>query len=320
MLLNPRSPSYDRSKELKIKTDDTTPTKYFVCEQWNCTFSLFKFSTSNTSRCSKCGKFMDQEIHFKDITDNADADRVGCGVFVSDITTFIVTDDLCVMPHSPGCCIQLLIDLGVTDIGHLEERTVELGREQILNLLRLSLLFNSPLTYLVGLKTLPSQGVESFEQGKFNQLTSPKKEDSPSSKMVLQVSLQKSTGKLLFAEAEEDFVDFVFGFLAISIGTSVGTLMNGTSPLPYSSKNQIFPINGTIFPKCALVYYDPDTCSGMWYDDHIFTNRGNIDDGRFTFNDPRIGVDILNKWKVPLKDIERHTVTIGLDEGIQMLK
>ncbi|GKC33817.1 RNA-directed DNA polymerase, eukaryota, reverse transcriptase zinc-binding domain protein [Tanacetum coccineum] len=106
MLLNPRSPSYDRSTELILKTDDIAPTKYF------------------------CGKFMDREIHFKDTTHSADADRVGCGVFVSNITTFIVTDDLCVMPHTPGCCIQLLIDHGVTDTSHLEERTVELGREK----------------------------------------------------------------------------------------------------------------------------------------------------------------------------------------------
>ncbi|PWA84921.1 hypothetical protein CTI12_AA049010 [Artemisia annua] len=381
MLLNPRSPSYDRSTELKLKTDDTAPTKYFVCKDYTCTFSLFKFSTCNTSRCSKCGKFMDQEIHFKNITHSADADCVGCGVFVSDITTFIVTDDLRVMPHTPGCCIQSLIDLGVTDTSHLEERTVELGREQILNLLRLSLQFSSPLTHLVGLKTPPSQVLESCEQGKFDQYTSLKKEDSESSKMVLQVSLQKSTGKLLFAEAEEDFVDFVFGFLAISIGTAVGTLMNGNSPLlcmdniyrsisdmsietclksqdvkdillkphfgqPYSSKNQIFPINGTIFPKMGLSFYESDdNCYRMWYDNYIFTYKDDIDRG-YTFNDPRIGgeffkrskmfmvtddllitsslsistMDILIKWKVPLKDIERHTVTIGLEEGLKMLK
>ncbi|GKF71396.1 RNA-directed DNA polymerase, eukaryota, reverse transcriptase zinc-binding domain protein, partial [Tanacetum coccineum] len=103
MLLNPRSPSYDRSTELKLKTDDTAPTKYFVCGDSTCTFSLFKFSTCSTSRC----------------------------MFVSNITTFIVTDDLCIMPHTPGCCIQLLIDLGVTDTSHLEERTDEIGREQV---------------------------------------------------------------------------------------------------------------------------------------------------------------------------------------------
>ncbi|GKG06800.1 RNA-directed DNA polymerase, eukaryota, reverse transcriptase zinc-binding domain protein, partial [Tanacetum coccineum] len=40
-----------------------------------------------------------------------------------------------------------------------------------------------------------------------------------------------STGKLLFAEAEEDFVDFVFGFLAISIGTAVGTFCMNISDM-----------------------------------------------------------------------------------------
>ncbi|GKD44262.1 hypothetical protein Tco_1268907 [Tanacetum coccineum] len=198
--------------------------------------------------------------------------------------------------------------------------------------------------------------------------------------MVLQVSLQKSTEKLLFAEAEEDFVDFVFCFLAISIGTAVGTLMNGHSPLlcmnniyssisdmsietclksqdvkdillkphfgrPYPSKNQIFPITGSTFPKIGLAYNQSDGFSGMLCDNYIFTYKDYIH-RTFTFNDPMIGgeffkrsgmfmvtddlfiisslsistMDIINKWKVPLKDIERRMVTIGLEEGLKMLK
>nr|GEZ16269.1 retrotransposon-related protein [Tanacetum cinerariifolium] len=76
----------------------------------------------------KCGKLMDREIRFKKDTNSADNDNVGRAVFVSDTATFIVNDDLCVMPHTPGCAIQLLIDLGVTDTIHLEERTVEIFR------------------------------------------------------------------------------------------------------------------------------------------------------------------------------------------------
>ncbi|GKE33363.1 RNA-directed DNA polymerase, eukaryota, reverse transcriptase zinc-binding domain protein [Tanacetum coccineum] len=154
---------------------------------------------------------MDREIRFMDDIDSADNDNVDRAVFVSDSATFIVTDDLCVMPHTLGRCIQLLIDLGVTDPSHLEERTIEIGRGQ-------------------------------------------------------------STGKLLFAEAEEDFVDFVFGFLAISLGTVIGSLMNVAEDLLISSSFSISTM------------------------------------------------DILNKWKVPLNDIEMHKASIGLEEGLKMSK
>ncbi|KAJ0879717.1 hypothetical protein HanRHA438_Chr10g0454741 [Helianthus annuus] len=52
---------------------------------------------------------------------------------------------------------------------------------------------------------------------------------SASSKMVLELSLQKSTGKLLFAEAKEDFVEFLFGFLWLPLGSIIGTLTKGAS-------------------------------------------------------------------------------------------
>nr|GEZ26337.1 retrovirus-related Pol polyprotein from transposon TNT 1-94 [Tanacetum cinerariifolium] len=86
----------------------------------------------NTLRTSKCGKLMDREIRFKKDTNSADNDNVGRAVFVSGTATFIVNDDLCVMPHTPGRAIQLLIDLGVTDTIHLEERTVEIFRGKVL--------------------------------------------------------------------------------------------------------------------------------------------------------------------------------------------
>ncbi|GJZ06514.1 retrotransposon ORF1 [Tanacetum coccineum] len=52
------------------------------------------------------------------------------GVFVSSVTTFIVTDDLCVLPNTSGCIFQLLYDHGINDAGQCEERTFNIDREQ----------------------------------------------------------------------------------------------------------------------------------------------------------------------------------------------
>lgn len=47
--------------------------------------------------------------------------------------------------------------------------------------------------------------------------------------MKLKVTLRKSNSKLLFAEADGDFIDFLLGFLEIPLGTIIGKMFNGNS-------------------------------------------------------------------------------------------
>ncbi|KAF5789098.1 hypothetical protein HanRHA438_Chr09g0377921 [Helianthus annuus] len=93
----------------------------------------------------------------------------------------------------------------------------------MLTFLKMALLNYCPFTYLIFHRILPFRSVK--------QCDLIQKVVSATSKMHLEVSLQKSTGKVLFAEAEEDFVDFLFGILSIPLGTVVGTLMNGASSI-----------------------------------------------------------------------------------------
>ncbi|MFS7965968.1 hypothetical protein Hanom_Chr09g00768331 [Helianthus anomalus] len=71
----------------------------------------------------------------------------------------------------------------------------------------------------------------SCQESSFDQCDLMKKELSTTSTMLLKVFLQKSSGKLLFAETKEDFVEFLFGILSIPLGTVVGTLLNGASSI-----------------------------------------------------------------------------------------
>ncbi|XP_071740911.1 uncharacterized protein [Rutidosis leptorrhynchoides] len=96
-ILNPRSPSYVHCRKLKVNIDDTEAKKYFD-------------------------------------DDDDDNSCVGGGVFVSDATTYMVTDDLRIMPSTPGCCMRMLIHHGVTDTIHIDEKTVDLGYQQIIDL------------------------------------------------------------------------------------------------------------------------------------------------------------------------------------------
>ena len=130
MLLNPRSSSYDICRKLKIKIDDTEPLNYFICcRNFICTRRIgAQFSIHNIAKCSYCGSLMSKEIRSEDVVTNTGG---GCGVFVSDVTTFILTEDLRVFPNATGVSIQLLCDFGISDASQLEERNLDVGLEQV---------------------------------------------------------------------------------------------------------------------------------------------------------------------------------------------
>ncbi|KAJ0751902.1 hypothetical protein HanPI659440_Chr09g0318101 [Helianthus annuus] len=183
-----------------------------------------------------------------------------------------------------------------------------------------------------------------------------KKEISTSSKMVLEVCLQKSTGKLLFAEAKEDFVDFVFGFLSIPLGTVIGTLMNGASSIScmdnvfksisnmsvgrylksqdiknmlvkphfgqeFSSKNQLFPIKGTQTTQSVSGYSyqlkDPRLNSQLLRQCSMFFVTNDL---VISPSSSQLAMKTLEKFQVTLNDIEKYEISIGLEEGLRLLK
>ncbi|MFS7900779.1 hypothetical protein Hanom_Chr00s138005g01817991 [Helianthus anomalus] len=136
--------------------------------------------TTRNIKINSNSKTMNREIKYEDLTGNMRGEGVG-GVFVSDLSSYTVTDDLRVMPNSPddlfACCAFLL---------------------------------------------------DPRQEASVNRLTSNETLETLKS-FKLKVTIQKSTSKFLFAEADSDFVQFVFGFLQIPLGTMIGDLLNGTS-------------------------------------------------------------------------------------------
>ncbi|CAO2174645.1 unnamed protein product [Urochloa humidicola] len=66
--------------------------------------------------------------------------------FVQGIVTYTVTDDLTVTPLSAISSITLLSTFGVTDISALQEKTVQLGYAEGLEILKASLGSKTVLT------------------------------------------------------------------------------------------------------------------------------------------------------------------------------
>uniref|UniRef100_A0A7N2MD45 DUF674 domain-containing protein n=1 Tax=Quercus lobata TaxID=97700 RepID=A0A7N2MD45_QUELO len=67
------------------------------------------------------------------------------GDYVKDKVTYMVMDDLAVKPFSTTSLTTLLNKLNVKDIGALEEKVVDLGMEEVVKLLKASLLTKSSI-------------------------------------------------------------------------------------------------------------------------------------------------------------------------------
>ncbi|KAL8239768.1 hypothetical protein R6Q59_016335 [Mikania micrantha] len=346
MLLNPTSVAYDYCSKLKLKIDDTVSTRHYVC---------------NNSQCSHVGKLLSCNIPFgkASISNKCGVcwwsmglkyDYVGVGVFVSDTATFIITDDLRVEPYTSASCIRLLAYLGITDANHVEERNIEMSSDQILHFFKMALVIDCPFTYLVfPNKKLPSPEFVCLQDNISVQHDWLNKEVSTTSHMVLEVFYQKSTRKLLFAEGKEDFVEFLFSFLSIPLGTLIGTLMNGASSLKcmdnilesistmsvgrylksqnikdmllkphighyYLSKNHVF----------SVIASDNELKDQRTYEGLLIKQSSGVflvtDDLKITPSSSLSMIDILKKLKVSPEDIQGSEVNIGLKEGLNMLK
>lgn len=89
---------------------------------------------------------MTAELEYVDPSSRTVVDDAGTVGFVKGVVTYTVMDDLTVMPMSTISSITMLNKLGVKDIGSLMERTVNLGMEEGLELLKASLQSNMALT------------------------------------------------------------------------------------------------------------------------------------------------------------------------------
>ncbi|XP_076934780.1 uncharacterized protein LOC143601192 [Bidens hawaiensis] len=232
LLLNPITSSHDVCRKLKLNINDEEPTKRFMCPDFSCIRGCFLdtclISTCDLARCRHCGKIMNREVEYEDSTVDGDSDD---DVFVSTLTTFIVTDDLRVIPNSPGSSILLLCELGITDVSSLDNMSFDFGVDQILNLLEGALLSKNPLTWMVfpGSSCIQGLGVDR-EKPLVNHLT--KNETARTLRTLkLKVTMQKSTSKLLFADGDCDLVEFIFGFLEIPLDNLFVTPLSSFSTI-----------------------------------------------------------------------------------------
>ncbi|PWA38411.1 hypothetical protein CTI12_AA581550 [Artemisia annua] len=121
-----------------------TPAKeFYTCK--SCTNSIF----SPTSRCcTSCGHTMTKIVkHYVPKTSATSVPTTGEGYgFVKGVVTYMVMDDLVIAPMSTISSITLLNKFSIKDVSALEEKVVQLGMNEGLELLKHALGSKTVLT------------------------------------------------------------------------------------------------------------------------------------------------------------------------------
>ncbi|GFP79549.1 hypothetical protein PHJA_000098400 [Phtheirospermum japonicum] len=345
MLLDPRSSFHD-----------TQPIKYFSCENMTCKTSRLTMSIGmyyGTAICRNCGEQLKREIPVRDSASQA-ADGDG-GVFTISLATFVISDDLQILPNVTASVVQILSYLGISDVEGAVVRNVSFGINEIKDLLKWSLLSRTPLTNLI----LNKENISSAFATAMG-MSSPRIEkvwDSNSRAMTLKVIVRKSTREFLFAEADEVFADFLFSLLTVPLG-GVGWLlgcstdlknidnlyrsvanMNGNKymkqnakamllkpklPYGYASENRILPLFEQEAP--FLYYYKGNILFNEYLGRPYTRRKGNYVKGPRMFmitDDLTVtplctasGISMFSDLKIPLSDIHEMQLQIEFEEVI----
>ncbi|MBA0849216.1 hypothetical protein Goshw_013098, partial [Gossypium schwendimanii] len=217
MLLNPRSIYEDKySKKLKLYMDVSEPTAYFLCRTNYCKKNGRWFSRYKTSRCS-CGYLMDNPTGIPSI--DFDLGTIAYKDESEGESMFFMTDDLRVMHALPGDLMNVLLNLGINNVCQIEEKVVDISSNEMSNLLSHSLFSKTTLTD-VFLRKQSTMFVQQF------MLVAPNVEErtEKDSKTRVKIMLRKSDRRILYGEANEDFVDLLFSFLAIPLESALELL------------------------------------------------------------------------------------------------
>ncbi|WJX76559.1 hypothetical protein P8452_59965 [Trifolium repens] len=318
MLLKPRNSMEGYCQKLKLNINDT----------------LFSYYISGTTKCSNCVSiFPNQKCLCGELMNvgpvfPSDLISIDNG-FVKEMATFIIQDDLSVMPNDLVKSLGLLRMNGINDIADIERKTLLISKMEAVDLLKLSILSETPLTDFIF-----------------------RKDSNPTF-----LSENRIGQSLPSEEAEEDFADFLFSFLTFPMG-GVLQMLEGFSSLScidslyksmtelsperylrslelqnllskppifpkFEVKNQILPIKTTTFTRKSrsvpLEFVDPKySLSGgftrgpltfMVTDNLVVTPMSSFD-----------GVSYLERMQVPLNDVEEIVINIGVKEGLSILK
>ncbi|KAM1341698.1 hypothetical protein EV1_006190 [Malus domestica] len=222
MLLLPRNAAESHCKNLVLQIDhNAKPTQYFGCSRClnQTTRKLFRYKPGTW--CGGCGCYTYGEITFS--VDVASA-------FVKERARLLITDDLQLISPFSESIVSLFTNLGVTNRTTTEELNLNIGVDEVMNLLISSLVSKTPLTETL-LKHKPVAKLSNENNYQAIHIdpqtvgeTVLTEEDNISIKLII----SKSKNIVCYAEAGEDFVNLLFSFLTLPLGFVAKQIQDGS--------------------------------------------------------------------------------------------
>ncbi|WMV32118.1 hypothetical protein MTR67_025503 [Solanum verrucosum] len=275
MLIMPRNASEVQCEKLKLNVDySENAGKLFVCNSYSPRCKNI-FSISQNTQCFHCNRLtpFDIKINEKEEKRSRGGESVVEVFLKGGAASFMITDDLQVMPASTASLTALFGKLGVSDKSEIEAKTVEVGTEEVLQLLKFSLLSKTALTNMV----LNSQGSWLKDISKYEDNQTAKLDKKTMSQntntMSLKLIVSKSKKKVLYAEAGVKLVDFLFSFLVFPLGAVVKHL-GGNSRLGcidnlYKGAADLSSENYIKSEECKNMLLSPKLFPYSGFDSHI---------------------------------------------------
>lgn len=126
MLLHPRSAAEIYCKNLKVNLNESHGSEYYACRDSTC-----KLVSCYHTGCCRYGEEMVSELKLPSST-SVPQEKV---VFMKSAACFMISGDFHVRPMSTIAGLTLFSKLGAVDGRTLEERTVKVGRDEVINIL-----------------------------------------------------------------------------------------------------------------------------------------------------------------------------------------
>lgn len=128
MLLNPRSSFVDVCSNLELDISDARPTQFFTCEicaaGYSRSLNISMYYASGS--CDKCMKPLQRQMQICTAKRHpSDADG-----FTIETSSFVICDDLRIVPYSTGF-LQTLRNFGIGDTNGAELSNVTFGIDQV---------------------------------------------------------------------------------------------------------------------------------------------------------------------------------------------
>ncbi|KAL7258082.1 hypothetical protein ACSBR1_004244 [Camellia fascicularis] len=211
IILDPRSAAEIYCRNLKLNLNESKSSKYYVCDSGNCSFVSY-----TKTDCCRWGEPLELEARLLSLAHEDGA------VFVKPTARFMITDDFQVLPMSTMTGLSLLSKLGAMDESKIEERTLNIGKDEVLKLLNCSLASRTPFsdTFMEPPINKTNVVIHRLEYG-------PRSTDQPQSnmdtttkhsKINLKLIIHKSNKRALYAEVEENFIELLCSLLLLPIG------------------------------------------------------------------------------------------------------